>query len=95
MPDYLRRFIIGNKEDASDEMNLYSHPERFYPGENWITNDIDRMGAIFLTTKDWQSDLAFSVKGKHVYAFDSDEYIVEDVPRMPSPIPPFLKVQCV
>ena len=79
MPDYLLRFIMANKGDPSDEMRLYSHPERFYPGENWITDDIDRMGAIFLTTKEGQSDLAFSVKGKHVYAFESDDYIVEDV----------------
>ena len=79
MPAYLLRFISTIKGKESDHLKLYSHPERFYPGENWITEDIDRKGAIFLTTQEGQSDLAFSVTGKHVYAFDSDEYIVEDV----------------
>ena len=79
MPAYLLRFISTIKGKESDHLKLYSHPERFYPGENWITEDIDRKGAILLTTKEGQSDLAFSVTGKHVYAFDSDEYIVEDV----------------
>ena len=74
LPDYLLRFISTNKGEESDLLKLYSHHERFYPGENWITDDIDRMGAIFLTTKEGQSDLAFSVKGKHVYGFaESDE----------------------
>ena len=80
LPDYLLRFISTNKGEESDLLKLYSHHERFYPGENWITDDIDRMGAIFLTTKEGQSDLAFSVKGKHVYGFaESDKYILEDV----------------
>ncbi len=41
-----------------------------------------RMGAILLTTKEGQSDLAFSVKGKHVIGFsESDDYILEDVDK--------------
>ena len=80
IPAYLLRFISANKGRESDEMKLYSPTERFLAGENWITEDIDRMGAIFLSTKDGQSDLAFSVTGRHVYGFaESDEYILEDV----------------
>ena len=80
IPVYLLQFISTNKGDESDEMKLYSPPERYLPGENFIIQDIDRMGAIFLTTKEGQSDLAFSVKGKHVIGFaESDDYILEDV----------------
>ena len=80
MPVYLLQFISANKGEESNEMQLYSPPERYLPGENFIIQDIDRMGAIFLTTKEGQSDLAFSVKGKHVIGFaESDDYILEDV----------------
>ena len=49
---------VLNPQLESDEMKLYSPPERYLPGENFIIQDIDRMGAIFLTTKEGQSDLA-------------------------------------
>ena len=53
---------------------------RYFAGENFIVEDIDRIGVIFLTTKEGQSDLAFSVKGKNVIGFaESDDYILEDV----------------
>jgi hypothetical protein len=80
MPDYLLKFISSNKGDESDQMKLYSHEERFFAGQNFVFEDIDRMGAIFLTTKEGQSDLAFSVKGKHVFGFEeSDGFIIEDL----------------
>ena len=44
MPAYLLRFISTIKGKESDHLKLYSHPERFYPGENGITEDIDRKG---------------------------------------------------
>ena len=80
MPDYLLQFISTNKGEESDEMKLYSPPVRYFAGENFIVEDIDKMGAIFLTTKEGQSDLAFSVKGKHVIGFaESNDYVLEDV----------------
>ena len=34
MPEYLLRFISTIKGKESDLLQLYSHPEKFYPGEN-------------------------------------------------------------
>ena len=80
MPDYLLKFISSNKGDESDQMKPYSHEERFFAGQNFVVEDIDRMGAIFLTTKEGQSDLAFSVNLKHVFGFEeSDDFIIEDL----------------
>ncbi len=65
--------------DEGKELMLCILPERYYKGENFVIEQIETVGAVFLVNACGESNLALSVQVKYYIGFQSDKYVMVTV----------------